>query len=59
VHRPECVLHLRALGAAEREFFDCIQPILDALERQQRLQQPRPQQSPPHRGDCAIDFVEQ
>src|SRR6185503_7682827 len=59
VHRPERVLDFRALGGAERELFDRIEAILDALERQQRLQQPGPEQTPPHRRDRAVDLVEQ
>ena len=59
MHGPQRVLHLRPLGAAEGELLDRIEPILDALERQQRLQQPGPQQPPAHRRHRAIDLVQQ
>ena len=38
---------LGALGGAERELLDRIEPILDAFERQQRPQQPRHASSRP------------
>ena len=59
VHRLERVLHLGALGAPERELFDGVEPILNALDREQRPQHPRPQHPAAHRGDGAIDFVQQ
>ena len=48
-----------ALGGAERELLDGVEPILDALERQQRPQQPGAQQPAAHRRDRAIDLVQQ
>ena len=52
VHRLQRVADLGALGGAERELLDRVEPILDPLERQQRTQQParaaagRPSASP-------------
>ncbi len=53
------VLHLRPLGAAEGELLDGVEAILDALQRQQRLEQPGAQQPPAHRRHRAIDLVQQ
>ena len=50
---------LAALGRAERQFLDRVEPIADALQRAQRPQQPGAEQPPAHRRDRAIDFVEQ
>ena len=58
---PTCSVSrsLAALGAAEREVLDRVEPILDPLERDQRPQQPGAQQPAAHRRDRAIDLVEQ
>ena len=59
VDRLQRLAHLRALGAAKGELFDRVEPVLDALEREQRPEQPAAQQPPPHRRDRAIDLVQQ
>ena len=59
VHRLERVAQLRALGRAERELLDGVEPILDPLERDERPQQPRAQQPAAHRRHRAIDLVQQ
>ena len=53
------VAELAALGRAEGQFLHRVEPIADALERAQRSKQPRTEQTPAHRGDRAIDFLEQ
>ena len=57
VDRLQRVAQLGALGAAERELLDGVEAVLDALERQQRPQQPGAQQPAAHRRDRAIDLV--
>ena len=59
VDRLQRLAQLGALGRAKRELFDGVEPILDPLERDQRTQQPRPQQAAAHRRHRAIDLVEQ
>ena len=41
------VAELAALGRAERQLLDGVEPIADRLERQQRPQQPRARAPPP------------
>ena len=48
-----------AIRRPKGELFDRIQPIVDPLERAERLEQPAPQHSAAHRRDGAIDLVEQ
>jgi hypothetical protein len=55
----ERLAHLRPLGAAKGELLDRVETILDALDREQRPQQPRTEQPAAHRRHRAIDLVEQ
>ena len=50
---------LRTIDAAERKLLDGIQSVPDALERDERPQQPGPQESAGHGSHRAIDFVKQ
>ena len=59
VDRLQRLAQLCAFDRAKRELFDGVETILDPLERDQRTQQPRPQQAAAHRCHRAIDFVEQ
>ena len=59
VHALERVAKLASLGRAERQFLDGIEPVTNALERTERTKQPCPEQPPTHRGDGAIDLVQE
>ena len=59
VHRLERVAQLRPLGAAEGHLLDCIEPVLDRLERVRRPLQPRAQQPPSHRRHRAVYLAQQ
>ena len=59
LHALQDLAELAAVGAAEGELLDGVQAIANAIERDERAQQPRAQQPPRHGGDRAIDLVEQ
>ena len=59
LHRLDRVAELAALGGAEGELFDGVEAIANRLERDERAQQPRPQQAAADRGHRAIELVEQ
>ncbi len=55
----ERVAHLGPIGRADGEFLHRVQPIANALQHHQRTEQPGAQQPAAHRGDRAIDLMEQ
>ena len=59
LHAFQDLAELAAVGAAKRKLLDGVQPIADAIERDERAQQPRAQQAAGHGGHRAIDLVEQ
>ena len=59
LHRLDRVAELAALGRAERQLLDGVEPIANRFERDERPQQPRAQQAAADRGDRAIELVEQ
>jgi len=58
LHALEDVAELAAVGAPEGELFDRVQPIANAIERDERAQQPRSEQPPGHRSHRAVDLVQ-
>ena len=59
VHRLQHLAEAAAIGRAEGELLDGVEPIANPLQRTERLQQPAAQHAAAHRGDGAIDLVEQ
>ena len=59
VNRLERLAQLRALGRSECQLFDGVEPILNPLEREERPEQPRAQETAAHRGHRAIDLVQE
>ncbi len=59
VHRLQRLAELATVRRAEREVLDGVQAVADAFERAERPQQPRAQHAAAHRGDRAIDLVQQ
>ncbi len=59
VHRLERVLRLGPFGAAVRELLDRVEPVLNALQRDERPQEPAPQEAAAHGGHAAVDLVQQ
>ena len=59
LNRFDRVAEPAAIGRAERELFDRVESIADAIERQQRTQQPGAQRPAADGGDRAIELREQ
>ena len=59
LHALDRVAKLAAVGREKRELFDGVETIANRLERDQRAEQPRPQQAAADRRHRAIEFVEQ
>ena len=59
LHAFQDLAELAAVGAAKRELLDGVQAIANAIERDERPQQPGAQQASGHGGDRAVDLVQQ
>ena len=59
VHRFQQLAELAAVGAAKGQLFDRVEPIVNAIERHERPQQPRAEHASAHRRDRAVDLVQQ
>src|SRR5262249_59880836 len=53
------VAELAAIGGAESQLLDGVQPIADRVERQERANQPGAEQAAAGPSDRAVDLVEQ
>ncbi len=59
LHRLDGLAKLAAVRGAKRQLLDRIEPVANRIEQQQRADQPRAEQPAAHRGDRAIELVEQ
>ena len=59
VHRPQRIAELAPLGRAEGEVLDGIEAVADALEREERPDEPRAEEARAHGRHGAVKLLEQ